>query len=158
MNMIVATASNWGIGRGNELLFHISPDLKRFRELTMGKTLVMGHNTFKSLPYQKPLHGRKNIVMSRNPLLKIHGAYVANSKEQVLEMIKDEVFIIGGEQIYNLFLDDCSRIYLTKVKANPAADCFFPNLDKHPKWQPEYQSSIHCADGYEFTYCEYVKN
>ena len=158
MNIIVAAASNWGIGLGNDLLFRISPDLKRFKKLTVGKTLVMGHNTFKSLPNQKPLPGRKNIVMSREPQLQIPGVYVASSKEHVLEMVKDdEVFIIGGEQIYKLFLDDCTRIYLTKVKASPAADCFFPNLDKKPEWRLEHKSELHHANGYEFMYCELVK-
>ena len=158
MNIIVATSSNWGIGYQNKLLFRISPDLKRFKEITMGKTIVMGHNTFKSLPNQKPLPGRKNIVMSRNPSLKIPGAYVANTKEQVMEMTADEkVFIIGGEQIYELFLDDCTRVYLTNVWSFPDADRFFPNLDKHPEWHLENKSWIHYADGYEFLYCEYVK-
>ena len=158
MNLSVAVSSDWGIGYKNELLFRISPDLKRFKRLTMGKTLVMGHNTFKSLPNQKPLDGRKNIVMSRNPSLTIPGAYTASSKEQVIEMADcEEVFIIGGEQIYNLFLDDCTRIYLTKVMANPVADCFFPNLKKHPKWRLEHKSGVHNADGYTFFYCEYVK-
>ena len=158
MNIIVAVSGNWGIGHENELLFRISPDLKRFRKLTMGKTLVMGHNTFKSLPNQKPLPGRKNIVMSRNPSLEIPGAYVANSKEQVMEMVKgEEVFIIGGEQIYNLFLDDCTRIYLTRVKATPIADCFFPDLDKKPEWHLEHMSWLHYADGFEFSYCVLVK-
>ena len=159
MNIIVATASNWGIGRGNELLFRISPDLKRFKEMTMGKTVVMGHNTFKSLPNQKPLPGRKNIVMSRRPWLEIPGAYVANSKEQVMKMVVDEeVFIIGGSEIYKLFLDDCKRIYLTRVLAASVADRFFPNLDKKPEWHLEHKSLIHSADGYEFLYCEFVRN
>ena len=158
MNIIVAAASNWGIGFQNDLLFRISHDLKRFRKITMGKTIVMGHNTFKSLPNQKPLPGRKNIVLSRNKSLKIPGAYVANSKEQVMEMVSaDEVFIIGGEQIYKLFLDDCTRVYLTKVRADPPADCFFPNLDKKPEWHLAHISELHCADGYEFMYCLFVK-
>ena len=159
MNIIVATGTNWGIGRDNKLLFRISPDLKRFRELTMGKTLVMGHNTFKSLPNQQPLPGRKNIVMSRKPWLEIPGAFVANSKEQVMEMVKGEqVFIIGGSDIYKLFLDDCTRIHLTRVRAAPIADRFFPNLDKKPEWHLEHESGIHYADGYEFLYSEFVRN
>ena len=158
MNIIVAAASNWGIGRRNELLFRISPDLKRFKELTMGKTIVMGHNTFKSLPNQQPLPGRKNIVMSRRYRLEIPDVYVANSKEQVMEMVADEeVFIIGGSEIYELFLDDCTRIYLTRVWASPVADRFFANLDKKPEWRLEHRSKIHSADGYEFSYCEFVK-
>ena len=159
MNIIVATSSNWGIGYKNELLFRISPDLKRFKQLTMGKTIVMGHNTFKSLPNMQPLPGRKNIVMSRNPSLKIPGAYVAGSKEQVMEMgANSEVFIIGGEQIYELFLDDCKRIYLTSVMSCPKADSFFPNLDKKPEWQLESKSELQRANGFEFFYCTYFNS
>ena len=158
MNISVAVSSNWGIGFQNDLLFRISPDLKRFKKLTMGKTIVMGHNTFKSLPNQNPLPGRKNVVLSRNPSLTIPGVHVASSKEHVLEMVKDEeVFIIGGEQIYKLFLDNCTRIYLTKVNATPVADCFFPNLDEKPEWRLEHISELHHANGYEFMYCELVK-
>ena len=158
MNISVAVSSNWGIGYKNDLLFRISPDLKRFKKLTMGKAIVMGHNTFKSLPNQLPLPGRKNIVMSRNPSLTIPGVYVANSKEQVMEMVKNEqVFIIGGEQIYKLFLDDCTRVYLTKVRAAPPADAFFPNLDEKPEWHLAHKSELHYADGYEFMYYELVK-
>ena len=158
MNISVAVSGNWGIGRGNDLLFRIPDDLKRFKKLTMGKTIVMGHNTFKSLPNQKPLPGRKNIVMSRNSSLNIPGAYVANSKEHVMEMIStDEVFIIGGEQIYKLFLDDCTRLYLTKVQASPNADRFFPNVDDKAEWHLERKSGILNANGYEFLYCEYAK-
>ena len=153
MNIIVAAGANWGIGLGNELLFRILPDLKRFKELTWGKTIVMGHNTYKSLPNQKPLPGRKNIVMSRKPHLNIPGATVANSKEQVMEMlVGEEVFIIGGSQIYELFLDDCMRIYLTRVLASPEADCFFPNLDEKPEWRAIHESKVHGANGYEFMY------
>ena len=178
MNIIVAVSSNWGIGYKNDLLFRISPDLKRFKKLTMGKTIIMGRNTFKSLPNQQPLPGRRNIVMSRDPRLEIPGAYVANSKEQVMEMVNcselfasqkaasrprlssrfiDEVFIIGGEQIYELFLDDCTRVYLTKVRAAPPADAFFPNLDEKPEWHLAHKSELHYADGYEFMYYELVK-
>ena len=158
MNLSVAVSGNWGIGYKGELLFRISPDLKRFKKLTMGKTIVMGHNTFKSLPNRQPLPGRKNIVMSRKPGTKIPGAFVANQKEQVMEMTRgEEVFIIGGADIYNLFLDDCTRIYLTKVNASPPADRFFPNLNNYPEWLLENTSQIHFADGYEFTYLNYVK-
>ena len=159
MNVSVAVSSNWGIGHKNDLLFRISPDLKRFKKLTMGKAVVMGHNTFKSLPNQKPLPDRKNIVMSRKPNLRIPGVLVANSKEQVMEMVSaKDIFIIGGEQIYKLFLNDCTRIYLTKVYDNPPADVFFPNLDTKPEWSLAYKSELLYDNGYEFMYCEYINN
>ena len=158
MNISVAVARNLGIGYKNELLFRISPDLKRFKEMTMGKTIVMGHSTFKSLPDQKPLPGRKNVVLSRDPKLVIAGAFVANSKEQAMEMVSgEEVFIIGGASIYELFLDDCARAYITKVNSAPPADRFFPDLDKTPGWALASQSETLHSDGYEFMYFEYAR-
>ena len=157
MNISAAVSRDLGIGYKNELLFHISADLKRFKELTMGKVIVMGHNTFKSLPNQKPLPGRKNIVLSRNPELVIPGVFIANTKEQAMEMVSgQDTFIIGGEEVYNLFLNDCTRVYLTKVNSSPKADRFFPDLKKKPNWKLETKSKIHHADRHEFYYCEYI--
>ena len=103
MNLIVCVSRNWGIGKNNELLFHIPDDLKQFKALTTGKVVVMGHNTLKSLPGGKPLPNRTNIVLSRNPNLKIEGATVCNSVQDVLIEVSDrlqsDVFIIGGEAI-----------------------------------------------------------
>ena len=155
MNLIVAVSADWGIGFKNELLFSIPADLKRFRQITMGKTVVMGHNTFRSLPGMKPLPGRKNVVLSRNPELQIPGVFVVNSKEEV-EM-SDEVFIIGGGEVYELFLDDCTKAYVTKVKKNPKADCFFPNLDEKNGWFLEDESGKLYEDGLSFVYCVYRK-
>ena len=113
MNLIVCVSRNWGIGKNNELLFHIPDDLKQFKALTTGKVVVMGHNTLKSLPGGKPLPNRTNIVLSRNPNLKIEGATVCNSVQDVLIEVSDrlqsDVFIIGGEAIYKMFLPYCRK-------------------------------------------------
>ena len=151
--MIVAVSADWGIGYKNELLFNIPADLRRFKQITMGKTVVMGHSTFKSLPGMKPLPGRKNVVLSRNPELFIPGVFVANSKEEV-EM-SDDVFIIGGEEVYRLFLDDCTKAYVTKVNKNPKADCFFPNLDEKKRWLLEDESEKMYENGLSYLYCVY---
>lgn len=155
MNLIVAVSADWGIGWKNELLFRIPADLKRFKEITMGKTVVMGHSTFRSLPHMKPLSGRKNIVLSRGRVLSIPGALVVNSKEQV--ETGDDVFIIGGGEVYGLFLDDCTKAYVTKVDSYPKADRFFPNLDEKDGWHLEELSEKFCDNGLTYRYCVYIK-
>ena len=172
MNLIAAVSANWGIGYKNELLFRIPPDLKRFKKLTMGKTIVMGNNTFKSLPGQKPLAGRKNIVLSKNPVLitppvndKLNTEnfslpFYAASKEHVVEMLRhedaDEVFIIGGEAVYSLFLNDCKRAFITKVNTTAPADRFMQDLDNSPGWRHVFTSETFYVNGLEYAYCEYV--
>ncbi|MCL2576685.1 MAG: dihydrofolate reductase [Defluviitaleaceae bacterium] len=139
MNLIAAVSSNWGIGYKNRLLFHIHEDLQRFKELTINKTVVMGHNTFKSLPGGKPLSNRVNIVLSREKNLQIPGVTICDSLsalEIVLQSYSPEnIFIIGGENIYTQLLNRCKLAYITKVDANPSADVFMPNIDKLPDWK-----------------------
>ncbi|MCL1845950.1 MAG: dihydrofolate reductase, partial [Defluviitaleaceae bacterium] len=133
MNLSVAISSNRGIGCKNELLFRISEDLRHFRALTEGKIVVMGHNTLKSLPNGKPLPRRTNIVLSRQIGLKIPGAIVCNSLEALDKILHnyspENIFIIGGEEIYSQLLNRCNVAYITKVDACPPADAFFPNID-----------------------------
>ena len=135
MNLIVAVSENWGIGHKNELLFRISEDLQRFKKLTTGKVVVMGHNTFKSLG--KPLPDRINIVLSKTE--KIPGVITCNSLEELNLVLEnyppDDIFVIGGEKIYNLLLNRCKFAYVTKIEATPPADAFMPNLEKLENWQ-----------------------
>ena len=137
MNMIVCVSRNWGIGKNNQLLFHIPDDLKQFKALTTGKVVIMGHNTLKSLPGGKPLPNRTNIVLSRNPHLVVEGATVCNSVQDVLIEVSglphSDVFIIGGETIYKIFLPYCRRALITRVDTAPDADAFFPDLLEHPQ-------------------------
>lgn len=131
----VAVSENWGIGYKNELLFRISEDLKRFKALTTGKTIVMGHNTFKSLPNAKPLPNRTNIVLSRDTALKIPGVTVCNSLGDLKPYLRGDVFIIGGEQIYKLLLGYCEAAYVTQIQSAPPADAFMPNLSALQNWE-----------------------
>lgn len=135
MSLIVAVSENWGIGYKNDLLFRISDDLKRFRRLTTGKTIVMGHNTFKSLPSGRPLPNRTNIVLSRDTSLKIPDVLVCNSLEELQKYLVGDVFVIGGEQIYRLLLDYCETAYVTQIQAAPPADAFMPKLNELPNWR-----------------------
>lgn len=130
LSIIVAVASDGAIGRANDLLWHLPADLKRFKELTTGHTILMGRKTFESLP-RGPLPNRRNIIISRS-LPAQPGAEVYPTIQQAMEACAsdEEVFIIGGGEIYRQLLPDTERIYLTRVQASfPDAEVFFPELD-----------------------------
>lgn len=129
IHIIVAVDNNRGIGRGGDMLFHLREDLKRFKALTMGHTLVMGRKTFDSLP-KGALPGRRNIVISRNEAFSAPGAECAGSLEEALRMAGDaEVFVIGGGQIYAAALPLADEIELTKIHASgEAPDTYFPEI------------------------------
>lgn len=130
LSIIVAIASDGAIGRANDLLWHLPADLKRFKELTTGHTILMGRKTFESLPHG-PLPNRRNIIISRS-LPAQPGAEVYPTIQQAMEACAsdEEVFIIGGGEIYRQLLPNTERIYLTRVQASfPDAEVFFPELD-----------------------------
>ena len=160
MNMIVCVSRNWGIGKDNQLLFHIPNDLKQFRALTIRKTVVMGHNTLKSLPGGKPLPERTNIVLSRDPSLVVEGATVCHDMQDVLIELStvspDDVFIIGGASVYKMFLPYCRRALITRVDAAPEADSFFPDLQEHPQWKIRQESDFMEHNGLSYQYVEYI--
>ncbi len=137
LSIIVAVASDGAIGRANDLLWHLPADLKRFKELTTGHTILMGRKTFESLPHG-PLPNRRNIIISRS-LPAQPGAEVYPTIQQALEACAsdEEVFIIGGGEIYRQLLPNTEQIYLTRVQASfPDAEVFFPELDP-TKWIEE---------------------
>ena len=133
--LIVAVADNGVIGRDGQLPWRMSSDLKRFRALTMGKPIVMGRKTWESLA--KPLAGRDNIVVTRDPGFVAAGGQIASSLDEALEIAQaragargvDEIMVIGGAEIYRLALPMASRVYLSRVHATPAGDAVFADLD-----------------------------
>ncbi len=129
VSMIAAKGTNNEIGGDNKLLWYIPSDLKFFKSCTMGKSIIMGRKTFESLP--KALPGRKNIVLSRNADFDAIGATVVTSPEEAIrESETDEVFIIGGESIYKMFLPIADKLYITEVDITcNNADAFFPEFD-----------------------------
>ena len=130
LSIIIAIASDGAIGRANDLLWHLPADLKRFKELTTGHTILMGRKTFESLP-RGPLPNRRNIIISRS-LPTQPGAEIYPTIQQAMEACAsdEEVFIIGGGEIYRQLLPNTERIYLTRVQASfPDAEVFFPELD-----------------------------
>ncbi|MBO7134393.1 MAG: dihydrofolate reductase [Bacteroidales bacterium] len=128
ITMIVAVAENGAIGKDNNLLWHISGDLKRFKAITTGHSIIMGRKTYLSFP-KRPLPDRKNIILTTSDTV-FEGAYTAKNIEQALALCdSDEVFIIGGESIYRQFLPYTTKIYLTRVHQSYDADTFFPTLN-----------------------------
>ena len=131
ISLIAAVARNRAIGKDGQLLWHIPEDLRYFREVTQGKTVVMGRKTWESLPEKfRPLPGRKNIVLSRQQDYVAKGAILVFTIEEILDAISqdEEIFIIGGAELYRLFLPLAHKIYLTEVDGDYHADAFFPDF------------------------------
>lgn len=130
LSIIVAIAQNNAIGKDNDLLWHISDDLKRFKALTSGHPVIMGRNTWNSLP-RRPLPKRRNIVLTHDTAFCDEGAEVAHSIASVFNMVRDEEesFIIGGGAIYKEFLPFVQKLYVTHVWKEFDADVFFPVID-----------------------------
>lgn len=135
ISIIVAISDDLGIGRDNDLLWHIPEDLKRFKRLTMGKCIIMGKKTWESLP-KRPLPGRKNIVLTDIPHECIECSVTAYSIEDALGKCDtdDEVFVIGGGSVYRQFFPIADRLYITHVHKKSQADVYFPKIDKR-KWK-----------------------
>ena len=131
ISLIAAVGKNNELGLDNHLIFNIPGDLKFFRNTTLGKTVIMGRKTYESIG--KLLPKRINIVVS-NSLKETDGITIINSFEEVLDKYlnsEEEVFIIGGESLYNYFINYAQNIYLTKVYANAVADKYFPSFDEN---------------------------
>lgn len=151
MIAIAAVCENGGIGRGGALLYPIRADLRRFRQLTMGKTLVMGRRTLESLPGGRGLPGRRNLVLSQDPAFHPEDAELLRSLDQV----PADAVVIGGESVYRQLLPRCDRLYITRIFAAPEADAFFPTLG--PEWRVEQSSEILTEDNLRFQYVDYVR-
>jgi dihydrofolate reductase len=131
VTIVVAIGENNAIGKDNELLWYLPKDLRHFKTITNGHTVIMGRKTFESVG--KPLPNRRNIIITRNTDLQIEGAEVVHTIEDALELAKEagEVFIIGGEEIYKIAMKHTDKIYLTVVHENFEADAYFPEIDKN---------------------------
>jgi len=154
VHAIVAVASDWAIGRQGGLLCHLPADMRHFKEVTMGHSIVMGRKTFDSFP-RRPLPGRQNIVITRNADWQYPGVTVAHSLDDAIAVAHtDTVFVIGGAQIYEQALPLVDVLHLTCIHARWAsADVFFPALDMN-EWQEvnrEHHNSDH-RNAYEFDF------
>ncbi|HHT17100.1 MAG TPA: dihydrofolate reductase [Papillibacter sp.] len=157
MNVIVAVDNNWGIGKDGTQNIIIPEDRKYFREKTLGSTIIVGRRTVLDFPGQKPLPGRRNIILSRNPSFSIEGATVASSIDEVFrETAHDEnVFVVGGAMVFHLLLNYCDTAYITKFYTTAESDVYFPNLDAMPNWVLRESSDVFESQGITFAYHRY---
>lgn len=154
--IVVAVDNNYAIGKDNRLLWRLPNDLKFFKKITEGNTVVMGRMTYESIG--KPLVNRRNIVISQNQGLIIEGCVVCNSIEAALEMCKgeEEIFVIGGGKIYSQFLKYADTIYLTQVHTSvPDADTFFPRLESK-EWNKKVLEENKADEKHAFDY-DFIK-
>lgn len=158
LKLVAAADSLGAIGkRSGELLFHIPEDMKRFKALTMGNTVIVGRKTLETFPNKMPLKGRETIVLSRQEPLD-NGAMYCNSLEElfkVLDNIQGDIFVIGGGEIYKELLPYCNRAYITRINADGKGDVFLPELDK--SWIIKEKSEKKVDKGIEFWFETYVK-
>ncbi|MEG2000800.1 MAG: dihydrofolate reductase [Evtepia sp.] len=157
MNLIVAVDKNWGIGKENELLIHIPADLKRFRELTLGHTVILGRKTIEGFPNGKPLKDRRNLVLSRT-LAEIAGAEVFQSVETLLSASEEDAFVIGGESVYAQLLPYCDTAYVTWIDKEFEADRFFCNLENDVEWAAIEEAGPFEYEGIPYHYVIYKRN
>ena len=142
LSIIVAIDNNNGIGKDNSMPWHLSDDLKRFKTITMGHTVIMGRNTWLSLPF-KPLKGRRNIVISTN-MPQIEGCEIARSIQEAIELIANEeqAYIMGGARIYQQTINFADELIVTHIhKSFDGIDTHFPKIDPND-WKIQEQSEI----------------
>lgn len=158
LTMIAAAAKNDALGKDNDLIWHISEDLKRFKRLTSGHAIIMGRKTFESMP--KALPNRTNIVLTNKKDYQPEGAIVVHTIEDALNLVKDDTqpFIIGGGEIYRLFMPYCDRIELTRVHHNFEADVLFPKIDLN-QWKEIARENIDATkeQPYHYSYITFEK-
>ena len=159
LSLIVAVAQNGAIGKDNDLLWHISDDLKRFKSLTTGHPVIMGRRTFESLPF-KPLPKRRNIVLSHDLSFAHDGVEVVHSVDEIFRAIQgeEEAFVLGGAAIYKLLLPYVCRLYVTWVYRDFEADTFFPTISlsefSEVESSPRQKDS---ASGLDYAFVKYQR-
>ncbi len=155
ISIIVAIAENFAIGKNNDLLFHLPNDLKRFKKITTGKTIIMGRNTLLSLP-KWPLPNRRHIVITDNPEDKFEGCEIVFSINEAIEKVKneEEAFIIGGGSIYRQFYPVAGKLYLTLVHKEFEADVFFPEIDYTEWLEVEREDCFDEKNNFSYSYLD----
>jgi len=158
MKIILAVDKNFAIGKDNNLLFHISEDLKHFKRTTLNSIVIMGRKTYESMGGALPK--RDNIILSRNKDYQAENALVFTNKDEVLNYVKEnenkEAFVIGGEEIVEVFLDECDEAIITKVMEEvDDADTFLHNFDNDPNFEISEESEIHEENEKKFVYIKY---
>lgn len=161
MNVIAAVDANWAIGYKNELLVKIPNDQKWFHKITTGKVVVMGRKTMETFPNGMPLKNRTNIVLTGDRALRVKDAELVYGIEELLEKLKqyntEDVYVIGGESVYEELLPYCDTAYITKIDYTYQADRYFPNLDNDADWHIESESEEQTYFDLEYYFVKYVR-
>lgn len=158
ISIIVAIAENFAIGKNNDLLFHLPNDLKRFKEITSGHTIIMGRNTLLSLP-KWPLPNRRHIVITDKKDDVFPGCETVFSIDEAIEKVKgeDEAFIIGGGMIYRQFYPVAGKLYLTLVHQPFEADVYFPEIN-YSEWEETAREDFHDEkNNFDYSYLDLVR-
>jgi dihydrofolate reductase len=162
MKAIVAVDLDWGIGYKGNLLQPIPEDLKLFKQLTLGKVVIMGRETFESLPGKEPLKDRINIVLSRDEKFVNNNITICRSLEELYKLLAnystDDVFVIGGESIYTQLLPFCSEAYVTIINKRYIADKYFANINELETWEAVSTGNPQSYNEIEFCFNKYVNN
>ncbi len=157
INIIAAVGKNLELGCNNLLLCHLPTDLKRFKAITKGHSVIMGDRTWESLPF-KPLPHRRNIVISLDTQYQAENAEVVHSIEAAIEAVQGEAeaFVIGGATIYRLFLEKADRMYLTHIESSFEADVYFPKFEEN-SWKLVNEEPPVEDNGYTTIYRTYER-
>lgn len=160
MNCIVVADQNWAIGKDNGLLVHLPGELKYYKEKTLGKVIIIGRKTLESFPGGKPLSGRTNIVLTGNPEYKNENCIVCCGLDELNRTVSDyddeDIFVSGGAMIYDLMLDRCDKVFVTKIYDTFGADRYFRNMDEDEDFLMTWESDPIEENGltYRFTLYE----
>ena len=177
MKAIVACDKNWGIGKGNDLLFHLPGDMAYFRKTTKGGIIIIGRRTLESFPGGRPLPDRVNIVITRNKDYQAEDCIVCHSPEEAAlvaatldfegafasglnaepEAPEEKIFVCGGGQIYEMMMPYCEKVLVTKIDAEAEADTFFPNLDADPDFELVRESEPREENGISYRFTQYER-
>ena len=157
MNLIVAVDQNWAIGKDGDQLVYLKEDLKRFRTLTSGHTVILGRKTLATFPGGRPLKNRRNLILSRNPQFQAEGAEVFSSVEELVKQADGDAFVMGGASVYEQLLPYCDTAYITKIHAGFPADTYFLNLDQSGEWGVSEESESLEQDGISYHYVTYSR-
>jgi len=155
MNIIVAVDQNWAIGRDGDQLAYIPADLRRFKALTTGRAVVVGRKTLATFPGGRPLKGRRNLVLSRDPGFAPEGAEVYRDLDSLLACAPGDACVVGGSSVYRALLGRCDTAWVTVLHTAFPADCWFPDLDGDPAWALSAVSPPMEHQGLAFHYATY---
>ena len=157
LKAIVAADRRWGIGKDGDQLCYIPADLKRFKALTTGHAVILGRRTLATFPGGRPLPGRRNLILSRDPDFSPQGVEVFRSLEALRAAAPEDAFVIGGGAVYAQLLPWCDTAYVTRLERTFPADTYFPDLDADEHWQRQGDELWQEEDGLRYCFVDYKR-